>query len=179
MVKDDIVFAVEVKLFRDIKANNQAVLSTVEKVCYSLKDVDSIPVIVSGNVVDESLRLRLQEYPQLIILDIQNLLYLVDGNEVLKSKLLSVLSFSADHLLQQESIEFKKYYVNKLPLIKALHEKLIDKIRKFKQSEKKYTEYEKLCTKALKYLFNSDLALWKEQQKSNDDLFRFDLVCKI
>ncbi len=33
--------------------------------------------------------------------------------------------------------------------------------------------------KILKYLFNSELSLWKEQEKSNDDLFRFDLICKI
>ena len=40
-------------------------------------------------------------------------------------------------------------------------------------------EYEKFCTKVLKILFSNDLTLWREQQKSNDDLYRFDLICKI
>lgn len=39
--------------------------------------------------------------------------------------------------------------------------------------------YEKLCTRTLMRLFADDLTLWKEQAKSNSDLFRFDLICKI
>lgn len=40
-------------------------------------------------------------------------------------------------------------------------------------------EYEKLCAKILKELFMDDLSIWKEQKKSNADLYRFDLICKI
>ena len=40
-------------------------------------------------------------------------------------------------------------------------------------------QYEKLCTKVLKQLFSNDLTLWQEQAKSNDELYRFDLICKI
>ena len=36
-----------------------------------------------------------------------------------------------------------------------------------------------LCTEILKELFMDDLSVWKEQKKSNDDLYRFDLICKI
>lgn len=179
VIKDETKLAIEVKLFRDIKANNSAILSVAEKVCHAANELDFIPVIVSGNIVDERIRLRLQEYPQLLIVDIQNLLYLVDDDELLKSRLLSVLSFSTDELLPQEPKELKKYNVTKLPPKKTLHEELIDRIRKWEPSLKENTLYEKLCIDVIKYLFDSDLALWKEQQKSNDDLFRFDLICKI
>ncbi len=40
-------------------------------------------------------------------------------------------------------------------------------------------KYEKLCTKVLKRLFADDLTLWQEQAKSNEELYRFDMVCKI
>lgn len=41
-------------------------------------------------------------------------------------------------------------------------------------------QYEKLCTRVLHRLFSlDDLSLWKPQAKSNDDLYRFDLICKI
>ncbi len=40
-------------------------------------------------------------------------------------------------------------------------------------------QYEKLCTKVLKQLFSDDLTLWQEQAKSNDELYRFYLICKI
>lgn len=39
--------------------------------------------------------------------------------------------------------------------------------------------YEKLCTRTLMRLFAEDLTLWREQAKSNEALFRFDLICKI
>lgn len=39
--------------------------------------------------------------------------------------------------------------------------------------------YEKLCTRTLMRIFADDLTLWREQAKSNSDLFRFDLICKI
>ena len=42
-----------------------------------------------------------------------------------------------------------------------------------------FSNYEKLCIKLLKNIFADDLALWKEQQKSNNDLYRFDLLCRI
>ena len=39
--------------------------------------------------------------------------------------------------------------------------------------------YEVLCHKLLENAFSEDLALWKEQQKLNNDLYRFDLLCRI
>ena len=39
--------------------------------------------------------------------------------------------------------------------------------------------YEVLCRKLLENVFSEDLALWSEQQKSNNDLYRFDLLCRI
>ena len=33
--------------------------------------------------------------------------------------------------------------------------------------------------RVLSSLFAADLGLWKDQQRSNEDLFRFDLICKI
>lgn len=155
------------------------VLSAAEKLCCSSEVTEYIPVIVLGNVVGERTRSLLQEYPRLFTIDIQNLLFLVDDDEVLKNRLLSVLSFSTGELLPQESEAMKEYNVSKLPSKKNFHEDLIDRIRKWKPSLKKNTQYEEVCTDVMKYLFGSDLALWKEQQKSNDDLFRFDLICKI
>jgi hypothetical protein len=42
-----------------------------------------------------------------------------------------------------------------------------------------YRKYEALCCEILKYIFSDDLALWKEQSKSNKELYRFDLLCRI
>lgn len=56
---------------------------------------------------------------------------------------------------------------------------LLLEVNNWEQDKKTSVEYEKFCTKVLKILFSNDLTLWREQQKSNDDLYRFDLICKI
>ena len=55
----------------------------------------------------------------------------------------------------------------------------IDRLETIIAGNKNAQQYEKFCVDILKYLFNDTLSLWEEQQKSNDDLFRFDLICKI
>ena len=42
-----------------------------------------------------------------------------------------------------------------------------------------FAKYEKACYKLLKNVFSDDLALWREQKKSNKELYRFDLLCRI
>lgn len=54
-------------------------------------------------------------------------------------------------------------------------ESLIAEIQAWEPKTRKSSEYENLCTKVLNILFAADLALWSEQQKSNEDLYRFDL----
>lgn len=53
-------------------------------------------------------------------------------------------------------------------------EQLLQEVNDWEQDKKTSEEYEKICTKVLKILFSNDLTLWREQQKSNDDLYRFD-----
>ena len=40
-------------------------------------------------------------------------------------------------------------------------------------------KYEVICRKLLENIFSEDLTLWKEQEKSNKKLYRFDLLCRI
>ena len=69
-------------------------LKSVERIYKFADKGKCIPVIVIANLIPVALREKLKEYPELIVLDIQNLLYLVKDEEVLKNRLLSVLSFS-------------------------------------------------------------------------------------
>ena len=54
-----------------------------------------------------------------------------------------------------------------------------NKLNSWKPTDNTFSDYENLCIDVLRTLFNDDLTLWKLQQKSNEDLFRFDLICKI
>jgi hypothetical protein len=42
-----------------------------------------------------------------------------------------------------------------------------------------WKEFEKKCVEILKYLFESDLSLWNEQQITDDKLSRFDMLCRV
>lgn len=75
------------------------------------------------------------------------------------------LYFNIDLKQYKECIESNYGYIERLETIIA--------------GKKNAQQYEKFCVDILKYLFNDTLTLWEEQQKSNDDLFRFDLICKI
>ena len=62
---------------------------------------------------------------------------------------------------------------------KTVTEKLIEEVQKWEPDNRESSEYENLCIRVLKNLFAEDLGLWSDQQRSNEDLYRFDLICKI
>lgn len=121
-----------------------------------------------------------------LVIDISALLYLVQDNEELKYRLLSLVEFTTEDIEIKEPKEF-------LSLLDVVEDETLDsliddnerikqllqEVNDWEQDKKTSAEYEKFCTKVLKILFLNDLTLWRKQQKSNDDLYRFDVICKI
>ena len=105
------------------------------------------------------------------------------------SQLLSILEYSTEDIEPYEPIDLLKLMGVKVqnenvdtvekPNDYEIIESLIAEIQAWEPKTRKSSEYENLCTKVLNILFAADLALWSEQQKSNEDLYRFDLICKI
>lgn len=160
----------------------------------------ALRVLVVGNVVRWDKINNLNIDGHVIILDLANLLYLVENNEKLKERLLSMIDYTIDDVLpkapdlritagadnekkgQGNVGKASDKSVDKVPEAVAETMSRIDRyINEIETWDvhRKSGEYEKLCTKILKELFMDDLAVWKEQKKSNDDLYRFDLICKI
>lgn len=128
-------------------------------------------------VISDQMRERMsREYPNHILLDLCNLLYMVQGNPELRNKLVSVLNFSVDDIVPVKPDERIKVTV---PKPHAAAEDVKTRLHNWNPCDESSTAYEKLCCKALKSLFADDLTLWREQQKSDGGLFRFDLICKI
>lgn len=147
----------------------------------------AVLVLVIGAKLTPELREKIKE-TDIVVIDIQNLLFLVQDNEQLKSDLLSILDFSVNDLLPVEPpIELKESTSHFHTEPDDQPEKQEDEdpgnllkkcLSKWKQSNGD-TVYENLCFDVLKYLFNDELALWHKQQRSNANLYRFDLICKI
>lgn len=113
-----------------------------------------------------------------IVLDISNILYLIQPNDDLYQKFLELLDFSIAKISPvAPSIPFD--FTGKILEEKDKKMNWIQKFDDVKPGKSQFSEYEKVCVEALKLLFSDYLSIWEEQQKSNDDLYRFDLICKI
>lgn len=178
-------FGIEVKYSRNNSFPTNRLSASMIKLKRDCLSSGIIPIIVIVNVVSEEQITRLEgsgsycESDKLIIVDLQNLIYLIRDDENLKGRLMELLTFSVEEILP---IKPEKLFLNNLNVPdrrESLKQNYLQSFKKWDPGSTSSSEYERLCVDALKYLFNDDLAIWEVQQKSNDDLYRFDLICKI
>lgn len=147
----------------------------VDRICSMGKTHGMTPVAVVGSKIDDIRRNHyLEKYPDLILIDIANLLFAVQSYTELRNELIAALPFSIEEIEPQEGflqIDILQHgdYTNSL----------IEEMNLCKAGGPLARTYEVLCHKLLENAFSEDLALWKEQQKSNNELYRFDLLCRI
>ena len=178
---NDTNYIIEVKYSRTahIPASSLFDAACRLKVISEKFDVISIPILVVGARIKPALRMKLESIGNIIVLDIQNLLFLVQDNEILKSELLSILDFSVNDLLPEEP-STKLFLQQSEPVTppKTQGKLLKERISNWTNSNGD-KEYENLCSETLNYLFDNELSLWHRQKTSNSALYRFDLICKI
>ena len=167
-VKDEKEYCVEVK-YRSVERHS------VERICGIAKEKEMIPVLVTAYILEEKRREYYQNlHEELILIDIANLLFAVKDDEELYNELIAGLSFSIDN------IEPRKGFLQMDQLQHDDYTKSLIREMEFCESGKlSFRKYEELCHKLLKNALSEDLALWREQQQSNNDLYRFDLLCRI
>lgn len=176
-------YIVEVKFSRTNRIPSSTLFDVacrLKMISDSSKDILSLstPILVVGVKLIPNLRKRIEDIG-VIVLDIQNLLFLVQDNEILKSELLSILDFSVNDLLPEEPRT--KIFEQQLEPVtppKTKGELLKERVFNWENSIGN-TAYEDLCFETLNYLFDDELSLWHRQQTSNAELYRFDLICKI
>lgn len=178
---NDISYLVEVKYSRSNRFPTSSVFDTAcrLKILAETFGPTAVPVLVIGAKMKTNLRMKIESVNDILVLDIQNLLFLVQGNEMLKSELLSILDFSVNDVIPDKP-KTKIFEKQKKPLLadKPQGELLKERISNWSNLNGD-KEYEDLCYDVLQYLFDNELSLWHRQQKSNADLYRFDLICKI
>lgn len=167
--KDDITFCVEVKY---IPVNDRI----AAQICNIAALCEATPVLVTAYPLNDTVRLRYSDrYPKLQLLDIANLLFAVKEHTQLCNQLVSTLPYSI------EDMEPKKGFLQSDTLMHSDNytESLIGEMRLCMTGRSMARKFEDLCKLLLENIFSEDLALWKTQQKSNKDLYRFDLLCRI
>lgn len=167
--KEGITFYVEVKY---VPVNDRVAMQINRKA----ELCGATPVLVTAYPINDTIRLRHTErYPNLVLLDIANLLFAVEDNTQLRNQLISVLPYSV------ESIEPKQGFLQSDTIMHSDNytESLIGEMRLCMPGKTMANRFEEVCKLLLENIFSEDLALWKAQQKSNKDLYRFDLLCRI
>ncbi len=174
-----------VRLYIEAKAVRQRVISasTITNALASVSMLEdtynSKYVLVVANELSSQAWEIIKHKIDILVVDIRNLLYIVQFDEILKSQLLSILEYSTEDIEPKEPIDLLKLMgagvqdenvdtVEKLNDYEII-ESLIMEIQDWEPKARKSSEYENLCTKVLNILFAADLALWSEQQKSNED----------
>jgi hypothetical protein len=168
--KDSVKYCVEIKYSL---VNNKA----AERIINIAKMDEMIPVLVVSEYVNIEKRACYREqFSKLILVDISNLLFVVKNNEELRNELISCLNYSVDSIEPKPIKGFME--INSLQH-NAYTKSLIKEMELCKTGRTMARSYEVLCHKLLENIFAEDLTLWREQQKSNKDLYKFDLLCRI
>lgn len=184
--KDGKKYYIEVKSVRSKILSRKSILSVIGLVDILELKNDEYFILVTTNVVSKVMKEQIRAENKFLIIDISELLYLVQDNEELKYRLLSLTEYTTENIDIKKPTEFLRmlnivddesldYFTDDMDNLK----RLLVEVRDWEQAKRTSEEYEEICTKVLKNLFSRDLTLWREQQKSNDNLYRFDLICKI
>lgn len=184
--KDGKKYYIEAKTVRSKILSKQSIFSVMGLVDILELKSEEYFILVTANVVSEAMKEKVRAKSRFLIIDIGELLYLIQDNEELKYRLLSLIEYTTEDIDIKQPIEFLRAlnivedeYLDNFKIDNDELKRLLVEVKDWDQDKRTSAEYEKFCTKALRALFSNDLALWREQQKSNDDLYRFDLICKI
>ena len=182
-------YAVEIKFYRQ-SSQNTSLLKRAAKQLLRLMSIFNIPngiLVVSSHVrlehIEEIEKLGLYVISRSDIFD------MASGSVELTEKLSALLQDRND-----STSEARKYFKES----KSKHSKPVDisvrneflnfisdktclysELKKIPSGKKGWSDYEKKCTEILKYLFDLDLTGWKNQQRTDDGLNRFDLLTRI
>lgn len=168
-------YFIEVKASSSLQFKNTFfIIKSVEKSISCAREHNAIPVIFIYSVLSHKDKERLNEkYNDLIILDLSNILYTIDGTE-LRDELIAILPFSVEQI-EQEAPSLELGWIQHKDISSTL---LID-LDNCPIGKSGATLFENVCFDLLQYIFSDDLSLWQKQEKSNMDLYRFDLLCRI
>lgn len=183
--KQNVNLYVETKTVRQKVIDSKTVSSAIVSASLLTQESNSKFVLVVANRYSHKVQ-EIIKKNDIIALDISNLLYIVQNNEILKSQLLAILEYSVDDIEPKKPTELLDLLGTihndadeKMITVKTVSENLIKELQNWEPNDRESNEYEDLCIQVLKNLFAEDLGLWSDQQRSNEDLYRFDLICKI
>lgn len=165
-------------------------------------------ILITGNLVRNSSKQMCQEKYGIAVWDVKNLLWLFEEFPDIKSEFVSMLNYTlGDIVPEKPDLKFEGEWLRKEKEEEGQERKETGEPEEAQEAGGQYIsgekeepqvnfreqlaeippgkedlapyKYEKTGTAILKYVFGDYLTLWEEQKHSNDELYRFDLCCKI
>ncbi len=96
--KGEIRYAIEAKLWDSASISDSVLRKTAKQLIDAAKQENRIPMLVIANPSPQKIKERLSEHKDLVIIDIQNLLFMVQGNLKIEESLIAILGYSLGDL---------------------------------------------------------------------------------
>ena len=193
--RSDHNFLVDIKFYRTKKVSTSILKSAANALAFVTKKKPGyFCVLVVNTLIEHQLKIEILHEFGVNIWDL-DILYnsLTDKSIELRDKLEKLL------LEDQQGVDISSVFPEELrhsdlkfenllnpgiiPKFKTVPEKIGDTLSKelniIQCGQIGWAEYEQKCFDILKLLFENDLRLWEKQNRTEDGLSRFDLICRI
>lgn len=146
------------------------------------KDLSLQNICVVANLVSDETKRKYEEAKMGYVWDIRNVLWLFEEYPELKNELISILNYSVETIEPKRPEPFifeEESRQTETTVPESVADSYIRQLDALGTGRESFLKYEKLCVSILKYILGEYLALWEQQKTTEEDLYRFDMCCKI
>lgn len=146
------------------------------------KDLSLQNICVVANLVSDETKRKYEEAKMGYVWDIRNVLWLFEEYPELKNELISILNYSVETIEPKRPEPFifeEESRQTETTEPESVTDSYIRQLDALGTGRESFLKYEKLCVSILKYILGEYLALWEQQKTTEEDLYRFDMCCKI
>ncbi len=178
----------EVKYTRNPTYPTSALKVSAERLFDSarLMNIEKAVLIVAANIKSEIQR-RVEDEYNIQIINLDGLLSLASVDLELLGRLVKLcevdlsereLHEDLSNILHPEIINFSSK-INEPSKNEVQGTKFKDKLKSIPRGRDGCYDYEDTISEILQYLFDGDLKGWHKQERTTDDLHRYDLICRV
>lgn len=171
---------VDCKLYRNSVVSLQLLDRAVEQLYQNMKknSIESGLLLLFSNVNNEY-KYHYYKENAITILDISNILFYMEKPSKLFNDLNNLLYFPIADIEPSPAYGLDNISKKSEITIDIIQDDYISRLQKCKIGKGYERRYEKICEEIIRYLFDEEFALFAPQHKTDDNLFRMDILCSL
>lgn len=179
-------WAIEVKYYRTARARPSLIKAAAARVVHNgSRDGVQKGMLVVSSVLPSELRLSLEDTFSIVFVDRSDLRSYASVSPDLAEELDALLESDPDYIGDRSSkkedrrFEGRPIDEKEAPPSDNRGSELCEALKGIKRGRDSWPKYENLCIEILKYLFPNDLQGWHAQKRTDDNVSRYDFVCRV